>query len=249
MSSPKHDASADGADGAPVRRRPGRPRHEEPSAEYIKRRNEIIDVAANVFQAHGYDAGSLDHVAAELDLGKASLYYYVRSKAELLYLVFDRAISIALAQMEQLVHDQHASPRERLAALVHHQVDTVTSDLSLFSVFFDQRSRLSEEYAARIRSKERRYLQLFVETVNTAVESGFLGQLEPRYAAQALLGVANWTYKWFDPARDEPRAYADVAVALLLGRPADDRGGTRRQSGPVVAGSRTQVPTKHLRRS
>ena len=83
-------------------RRRGRPRQTELSADYIRRRQEIIETAARVFHARGYETGSLDDVAAEMDLRKASLYYYVDSKAQLLYWVFDRAISLALERLDQL---------------------------------------------------------------------------------------------------------------------------------------------------
>src|SRR5690606_29007945 len=69
---------------APPRR--GRPRLTEPTPEYLARREEIVAAAARTFRARGYDSASLDDVAAELDLRKASLYHYVDSKAHLLYL-------------------------------------------------------------------------------------------------------------------------------------------------------------------
>lgn len=178
-------------------------------------------MAAQVFQARGYDAGSLDDVAVRLDLRRASLYHYVRSKAELLYLVFDQAISVALEQIDAFVHDEDAPTTDRLAALIRHQVRTITGDLSLFTVFFDQRPHLDDEYEAAIRLKERQYVRVWAETVRQAAETGVLGDVDPRYAAQVLLGITNWTYKWFDPARDDQESFADVAVAMVLGNPSE----------------------------
>lgn len=194
-------------------RRPGRPRHSEPSPEYVARMNQIVETAARVFQAKGYDAGSLDDVAVELDLRKASLYYYVRSKAELLYRVFDRAISTALENVEGCLDID--DPRERLVALVRLQAVSVALSPSFFTVFFDQRPRLAPDYEAEIRAKERRYLRVFAEAVRGAVEVGALPQVEPRYGAQAVLGMTSWVYKWFDPKRDDPEAFARSCVDLL----------------------------------
>lgn len=203
------------ADANPAaRRRRGRPRHETPSQDYLKRRREIVNVAVNVFKLKGYDAGSLDDVAAELGLRKASLYYYVGSKAELLYLVFDLAISAALEDMEQIVAS--APPPERLSKLLRHQIATVASDPSLFAVFFDQRPRLDPGYEEEIRAKERRYLQLFVDAVEEAIANGTLKAHNPRHAAQLLLGMANWTYKWFDSRRDTIEELGDTAVGLIF---------------------------------
>lgn len=175
--------------------------------------NQIVETAARVFQAKGYDAGSLDDVAVELDLRKASLYYYVRSKAELLYRVFDRAISTALENVASCLDIE--DPRERLVALIRLQAVSVALSPSFFTVFFDQRPRLAPDYEAEIRAKERRYLRVFAEAVHGAVEAGALPGVEPRYGAQAVLGMTSWVYKWFDPARDDPEAFASTCVDLL----------------------------------
>ncbi|MHB1710304.1 MAG: TetR/AcrR family transcriptional regulator [Acidimicrobiales bacterium] len=199
----------------PKGRQPGRPRHVTPSADYLKRHEEIVEAAAKVFQEKGYGSGSLDDVAAALDLRKASLYYYVHSKAELLYLIFERAIDGAIEDLEQLAIS--GSPAERLAGLLRHQVRTVASNPSLFAVFFDQRPHLEDDQEARIRDKERRYLGLFVDAVDAAIGSGSIAVENSHYAAQLLLGMANWSYKWVDPDHDDVETIADAAVRLVLG--------------------------------
>ncbi len=196
-------------------RRPGRPRNVEPSPEFVARMSEIVETAARVFQAKGYDAGSLDDVAAALDLRKASLYYYVHSKAELLYRVFDRAITLALARLSDalLIDD----PRRRLEALIRDQTVNVAREPAFFTVFFDQRPRLAPTYESDIRAKERQYLRVFREAVESAVDQGSLPPVDPRYGAQAILGMTNWVYKWFDPSRDDPERFATTCIELLLG--------------------------------
>ena len=197
-----------------VRRRPGRPRHTEPSAAHRQRLEEIVEVAAQVFRRHGYDAGSLDDVAAELELRRASLYHYVRSKAELLHLVFDRAISRALERLEELTSIK--DPRERLSALIRHQVLIIAEEPAMFTVFFDYRPRLDEAYEAAIRAKERRYIRVYIQAVRSAITAGALPGLDPRYGAQALLGMTSWTYKWFDPDRDDPELIAQAFTQLII---------------------------------
>jgi AcrR family transcriptional regulator len=196
------------------RRRRGRPRLTGPTVDYTRRREEIIETATRVFHARGYEAGSLDDVAAELDLRKASLYYYVDSKAQLLYLIFDRAISLALQRLDEL--SQLTDPRDRLAAFIAHQVSIVAEERSLFSVFFESRPRLDADYEDQIRAKERLYLRRFVDAVAAAVGAGVIPDVDPRYGAQALLGMSSWVYKWFDPDADDWEKMAGDFVELIL---------------------------------
>ena len=197
----------------PPRKR-GRPRHIEPSQEYRDRLEDIVSVAAVVFRSNGYEAGSLDDVAAALGLRKASLYYYVKKKSDLLRLVFDRAITVALTEVETLAHI--TDPRDRLIALIRHQALLVVRDPSLFAVFFDQRAGLEKADLADIGRKERRYLRQFVLAVEAAIEAKVIPPGDPRMIANAIIGMTSWSYKWFDPRRDSPESFADACSALIV---------------------------------
>jgi AcrR family transcriptional regulator len=173
-----------------------------------------VTVAAEVFTARGYEAGSLDDVAEAMGLRKASLYYYVKKKSDLLRLVFDRAITTALEQVDALAHLE--DPAERLAALIRHQAHLVVGDPSLFAVFFDHRAGLTDEALAEIEPKERQYVRHFVVAVEAAMDAGVLPAADPRMVAHALLGMTSWSYKWFDPARNTPDEFAEACVRLVL---------------------------------
>lgn len=199
----------------PARKR-GRPRLDGPSPAYRQRQADIISTAATVFRARGYDAGSLDDVAEALGLRKASLYYYVRSKAELLYLIFDRALSEGLATLEARCNA--ASPADRLRICIDHQVRLLASDTAMFKVFFENRPLLSEEFEHAIQVKEARYLAHFVDAVTTATDAGILPAVNPRYAAQGILGMTTWTYQWFEAGRDEVDEVSASLLAVVLCR-------------------------------
>lgn len=205
---------AHGADASPPVRSRGRPRLAEPSSEYRRRMDDIVVTGAEVFRRDGYRTGSLDVVAQTWELRKSSLYYYVRSKAELLYLIFDRAISLALHRLEEL--EELTDPAQRLAALIGHQTKLMADEPEMFAVFFDSRPRLDESYERDIRAKERRYVRIYAEAVRAASAAGVIPPIDPRYGAQALLGMAIWVYRWFDPERDDTTELVDSYVRLIL---------------------------------
>ncbi|MFN0025599.1 MAG: TetR/AcrR family transcriptional regulator [Acidimicrobiales bacterium] len=209
------DTMPPGTDGGSEPKRRGRPRQDQPSAAYLAKQAEIIDVAIEVFKTRGFDQGTLDDVAASLGTGRASLYHYVPSKAHLLYLIFDRAISTTLHTMAGLA--AIPDPGERLRALIRQQVHTIAANPGLFMVFFGDRPALDERYESDIRAKERRLLRYLIEAVKAASEGGNLGPIEPRMAAQALLGMTSWLHKWYVPGRDDPDQFADVCTQLVFG--------------------------------
>jgi len=211
-------SATDGEPPKPVRRRPGRPKLTEPSAEYRQRLADIIDTATVVFHERGYDSGSLDDVAAALGLAKPSLYHYLSSKKQLLYFIFDRALSTAIQRLDAL--SMIDDPRQRLAALIAHQVRMVAEEPTLFAVFFDSRPRLDDEYAEQITRREREYISRFAGLVNHALREGAAAD-EVRYTTHALIGMTSWIYKWFDPARDDRDEVARTMIRLVVGGDVD----------------------------
>lgn len=188
---------------------------EKPSPEYLRRLENIVETAAVVFRRDGYDAGSLDDVARELNLRKASLYHYVDSKAHLLYLIFDRAISLALERLAEL--SEVAPADRRLESLIVHQIEVLSEEPSLFTVFFDSRPRLADEFESAILAKERRYLRYYAQAVEDAVTAEVLPPIDPRHGAQAILGMTSWIYKWIDEDDDVHQLTRDF-VRLILRR-------------------------------
>ncbi|HZU17823.1 MAG TPA: TetR/AcrR family transcriptional regulator [Candidatus Dormibacteraeota bacterium] len=200
--------------GGQARRRPGRPRLEAPSVEYLERREEILAKASEVFDAKGYDAGTLEDVAQAMGMRKAGLYHYVQSKSHLLFLLFDRAWELGFQRIADLSTIE--DPGERLAELIRRHVGLVAEQKSLFTVFFGHRPRFDDAAERTFLERERRYVGVFARAVRDAAEAGLIPRVDPRRGAMALLGMTSWVYKWYDPAGASPEQIADDFVLLVL---------------------------------
>jgi TetR/AcrR family transcriptional regulator, cholesterol catabolism regulator len=214
------------------RRRPGRPRLTQPSPEHLARLDDIVDAAAEVFRAKGYRASTLEDVAEALDLRRASLYHYVRSKSQLLSIICERALSLALQSVDEINRIQ--DPAERLVALLRMHATLIAREQAMATVFFDEQASLPDDDRARVGDVHRRYFAAFAATVETSIEAGVLPRTDPRLSAHAIVGMVTWVYKWFRPGRDDAEAFADTCVALLLeprpGRKHDGRAVPRKAS-------------------
>lgn len=80
-------------------------------------RDRILDAALTSFGTKGYDATSLDQLAADLGVRKQTILYYWPSKAELLIAVVDHS-SVELAAAIASVLDGAGPGFERVEALV-----------------------------------------------------------------------------------------------------------------------------------
>ncbi|MBO0681875.1 MAG: TetR family transcriptional regulator [Candidatus Dormibacteraeota bacterium] len=201
-------------EGREARRRPGRPRLEAPSVEYLERQKEILAKASEVFDAKGYEAGTLEDVAQAMGMRKAGLYHYVRSKSHLLFLLFDRAWELGFNRVAPV--QEIEDPGERLAALIRGHVSLIAEQKSLFTVFFGHRPRFDDAAEQNFLERERRYVGIFARAIRDAADAGVIPRVDPRRGAMAIMGMTSWVYKWYDPSSMLPEDIGNDFVRLVL---------------------------------
>ncbi len=69
--------------------------------EKEQRRNYILDAAEKLFFTRSYDEVSMDDIAKEVELNKATLYLYFKNKESLFFSVVLRGIKILNAMIEE----------------------------------------------------------------------------------------------------------------------------------------------------
>jgi TetR/AcrR family transcriptional regulator len=80
-------------------------------------RDRILDEALLLFGGKGFEATSLDHVAAELGVRKQTILYYFPSKVDLLDAVIDRSAGELIETLEEAV-DRATGGFDRVEAIV-----------------------------------------------------------------------------------------------------------------------------------
>jgi AcrR family transcriptional regulator len=185
----------------------------------IDSRQEILRTAARLFQQRGYDATSMNDVAAALKLSKGGLYHHFQSKDEILFNLMNHAMDITQARVIDGVKSI-ADPEERLRMLIRRHIEVVMSvrDREI-TVMLHENHPLPPAMRRRINARKKDYVH-FVENLIAEVQRGRAsrGSVSPRAAAFALLGMINWIYQWYRPegALDEEslaRQYTEVFIA------------------------------------
>ncbi len=80
-------------------------------------RERIIETAAQVFNVHGYQGGSISELMARTGLKKGGIYNHFSSKEELAVAAFDHAVSLILKKINEAVRP-HKAPGMRMNALL-----------------------------------------------------------------------------------------------------------------------------------
>src|SRR5487761_1531478 len=88
----------------------------------------IVAAAADLFARKGFGATSLDDIAEVLGASKASLYYHIKNKEEILRLIFLTVLTVSEEPLRQIV-EGNLPPEEKLWRAIEHQT-TVAADRS-----------------------------------------------------------------------------------------------------------------------
>jgi AcrR family transcriptional regulator len=88
------------------------------SKEYNERRNEILDEAARLFGAKGYDKSTVNDILNAVGIAKGTFYYYFKSKEEVLDAIIDRITEVVVARAEEAASDKKLSPETKLLHII-----------------------------------------------------------------------------------------------------------------------------------
>lgn len=181
--------------------------------------NELYEHATRLFAERGFAGTSLQDIADALGITRPALYYYVKSKEELL---------------AKLVTEVTNGPLEELTELVARDLDPVRKLRGIVETIVGRRARQPERFRLLIRSEaelsaalteaydegRRAVLRTIAGVIEEGVRAGRFRPVDARVAALGVLGMCNWVAWWFHPGgRDSAEAVveqlADMAVGAL----------------------------------
>ncbi len=188
------------------------------TAQHDAKRAAILSQAARLFNTKGSRATTLKDIAASLGLTKTSLYYYVRTKEDLIY----QCYMAALDHHHRRLDDNEArglDARNRTLALIRQpftdwqaaregRAPHIAALLEIASLKGDQREQVEARYVELFR-RIRQYLR-------EGIEEGSLRACEPTATTRAILGSLEWVFYWLhDLTADGVAAAADQAEDIL----------------------------------
>ena len=86
--------------------------------EAAERKNEILDAAAELFAARGYEETSTGDILDRVGIARGTLYYHFRSKEEILDALIERMNGILIGRAKKAAEDRSLPVAERIARTV-----------------------------------------------------------------------------------------------------------------------------------
>ena len=174
-----------------------------PDERYDANIDHILRAAASVFAEKSFGLASIRDIAAHARISFPRIYYYLRNKEELLYLISRRAFEELLRRAEDAARtapDSAARLRKFIAGHLEYHMD----NLAEMKVLVREADSLGGRYSADIARLKRDYSRMCRKIIEQfAEERGqTLDRERSRILTSLLFGSMNWFYTWYEPSRD-----------------------------------------------
>jgi AcrR family transcriptional regulator len=188
------------------------------TAQHDAKRAAILSQAAKLFNYKGSRATTLQDIAATLGLTKTSLYYYVKTKEELIYQCYMAALQHHLRQMDE-IEATTDDPLERTRAFFLRHFENWLAAQQDRGPHIAALLEIASLKGAHRKEVESAYITMFKrlrQYLRDGVASGSLRPLEATSATRAILGSVDWAFSWLHRVpRDEVMVIAERAFDIL----------------------------------
>ena len=188
--------------------------------EAVRRR--IVRAAAEIYREHGYERAGMTDIARRLGMTAPALYWYFRSKEDILVAFLEHTIADLIGFVRSLTHS--TEPRQRLWEFMYAyslwqlQQQELSAAYERIYALGHLRNSLPDRQRQRITSLEREFYGMCRDLV-ADVQGKARSADSHAPIAFALIGMVEHLISWFKArgpmsVKDVATLYADYAVAI-----------------------------------
>jgi AcrR family transcriptional regulator len=167
---------------------------------------QMLDVAGEVFAAHGYHAASMDEIAERADVSKPMVYAYFESKETLYCAYIQRSGERLLAAIDDVFDGELSIERELWAATLAF-LSYVEHHRDGWAVLYQELAARGGPFAATVAEIRDAIMRRVAVLIGHSVAGADEAQraLEAEALAHGFVGVGESLANWWIEHPDEPR--------------------------------------------
>ncbi len=131
-----------------------------------KRRKQIFVAAVKVIADKGFHNATIKEIAYEADLGKGTIYQYIKKKEDLVLLIAEEGVSLLSEKIEE-VSASLDSPEQKLQRIIDIQLSLIQKHSMLAKTMAVEVEHIKTEDRARI---EKIYVENFLKVIKDSIE-------------------------------------------------------------------------------
>jgi AcrR family transcriptional regulator len=158
----------------------------------------IAEAARGVFLRVGFENASMDAIARQADVSKATLYAHFESKDALFFAMMQEEVAQYERQLAGLAAEKNGDVAERLARVGATLLTFMLtpSTMQMFRLVIAESSRIPEICQSAISAGRQRSRQTVAEIFRNGVEAGLLKPHDSEEAAKLFLAMLKGDLPW-----------------------------------------------------
>ncbi|WP_419776530.1 TetR/AcrR family transcriptional regulator [Mycolicibacterium neoaurum] len=191
---------------------------EAKAAKFERTRQRILDAAAQVLSTNGFAGTRLSDIAEQADLQTPTIYYYFRSREELIEEVMFCGISEMRLHIVRVLDalPAHATALDKVMSAMEAHLRHELELSAYTTASIRNAGQMPKHLQLRQRKEEAAYGKiwhgLFVDAIS---DSGLHSDIDPRTARLLVMGALNWAAEWWDPRRDSVETVIQTAQTIV----------------------------------
>ncbi|HEX4218835.1 MAG TPA: TetR/AcrR family transcriptional regulator [Acidimicrobiales bacterium] len=161
---------------------------------------EIIEVASTTFLKNGYEGTSLQEIASEVGILKGSIYYYIKTKEDLLFEIVNRAQNVYMATLEEDEEMASAPAPVRLTGFIKRWISLTLKEQRGYRVAERSFTRLSPKRLKEVIERRDTFSDFVKNILVQGVKEGaFDPTVDVSLATITVFELLNSTQEWHQP--------------------------------------------------
>ncbi len=157
----------------------------------------LLVAAASLFAKKGYTMTSMREIADLVGVQKASLYYHIDTKEDLLFAICESSLERMVSAAERVLKETQ-DPLDRTRRFILAHIECVLEDQDLHAAALAEMRFLSEARLQQVVSTRQSYKRLLDSVLLDAQRAGVLrGDLDVKHLALGLVGMMNRVEMWY----------------------------------------------------
>lgn len=195
---------------------------EDRAREKDLKREAVLRAAVRTFNERGFQAASLDEVAAKLRVSKPTIYRYLGNKEQVLLECVTRGLEM-LREAAVEAQEEDGSGMTRLSIFLRRYAEICMDEFGRCVIRTDD-TALSPEGRNRFRGLKAKIDIALRTLISDAVEDGSMAPLDVKMTAFAIAGALSWPAKWHSPSGENSteeiaRSLVEILIQGLAPRP------------------------------
>jgi len=188
----------------------------EPQSRYDQKLVHVLKTSAAVFAEKSYHSTSMRDISRATKMSLSGLYYYFRSKEELLFLIQDYCFSTVIDDCRKLLTGVD-DPVQRLRLLIENHLNYFVHNMNEMKVLSHEANSIGGSLLKKVNTKKRQYVDLVMSLLGEIAGEYRIDEVDIRVATFSLFGMMNWIYNWYNPRKDiDVAGLSDNMTRLFL---------------------------------